>query len=260
MPTALSRDGTTIAYDVTGSGPALVYVTGATCHRRYFPILDDVKAFSQEFTVYCYDRRGRGESDDTLPYAVEREVEDLEAILVAAGGRASVYGHSSGAVLGLEAALALPQRVDKLVVYDAPYVADQAEKESFGRLGDLVRSRLASGDSAGVLKTFLKGIGMPGVFVTLLPLFPGWSTLKRLAPTLVYDIALTADLAPLERLAQLQVPTLVLAGQKSPESVRAVARALGERLGVATQQEVPGQDHLVSAKVLLPLLKGYLTT
>src|SRR5687767_14966693 len=114
MQTIQSKDGTTLAYDVYGSGPALIYITGASCFRNFMPVVQDAKAFAHEFTVYNYDRRGRGDSTDTQPYAIEREVEDIEALIDAAGGKASLYGHSSGAVLALEAALRLGDKIDKV--------------------------------------------------------------------------------------------------------------------------------------------------
>ena len=127
MQTVTSKDGTTLAYDVYGSGPALIYITGAICFRNFMPVLGDAKAFAKEFTVYNYDRRGRGDSTDTQPYAIEREVEDIAALIDAAGGRASLLGHSSGAVLALEAALRLGDKIDKVVLYDASYVPDKTQ-------------------------------------------------------------------------------------------------------------------------------------
>src|SRR3712207_6658231 len=138
MKTIQSKDGTTLAYDVYGSGPALIYITGASCFRSFLPIVHDAKAFGKEFTVYNYDRRGRGDSTDTQPYAIEREVEDIAALIEAAGGKASLYGHSSGAVLALEAALQLGDKVDKIVMYDPPYVHDETEKVQYNKLSEEV--------------------------------------------------------------------------------------------------------------------------
>lgn len=134
MKIARSKDGTTIAYDVYGSGPALIYITGASCFRSFMPVAQDARAFAKEFTVYNYDRRGRGDSGDTPPWAVEREVEDIAALIDAAGGTASLYGHSSGAVLALEAALRLGDKVRRLVLYDASYVHDEAERVEYRQL------------------------------------------------------------------------------------------------------------------------------
>lgn len=134
MNTVQSNDGTTLAYDIYGSGPPLIYITGASCFRNFVPVLQDAKAFAKEFTVYNYDRRGRGNSTDTQPYAIAREVEDIAALIDVAGGKACLYGHSSGAVLALEAALRLGDKVDKVVLYDPPYVHDEAEKAQYNNL------------------------------------------------------------------------------------------------------------------------------
>lgn len=258
MKTTRSRDGTTIAYDVYGSGPALIYITGASCFRSFLPIAQDARAFAKEFTVYNYDRRGRGDSGDTLPWAVEREVEDIAAIIDAAGGRAHLYGHSSGAVLALEAAMRLGDEVEKVVLYDASYIHDEAEKIEYGKLRRKVDLLLQDGKGAAAMKGFLNGIGMPRVFVALLPVFPGWRTMKALAPTLAYDMSLTSDVPPVARAATVAVPALVLVGQKSPASLRAVARQLAMAIPHAEFAELPGQDHMVSAKALLPRLAGFL--
>jgi pimeloyl-ACP methyl ester carboxylesterase len=258
MRTIRSKDGTTLAYDVYGSGPALVYVTGASCFRSFMPIVRDAKAFAREFTVYNYDRRGRGDSTDTQPYAVEREVEDIEALIDAAGGKASVYGHSSGAVLALEAALRLGDKVDRVVMYDPSYVHDEAEKSRYHNLSQQVHKFLHDGKNARAMTTFLQGIGMPKAFVYLLRLMPGWRTMTALAPTLAYDIALTRDLPPVDRASHVTVPVQVIVGEKSPASIHGTASQLTKAIPGATFVEIAGQDHLVSAKALLPVLARFL--
>ncbi len=222
------------------------------------PIMHDAKAFAKEFTVYNYDRRGRGDSGNTLPWTVEREVEDIEALIDAAGGTAYLYGHSSGAVLALEAALRLGNKVPKAVLYDASYVHDAAEKTQYALLGRTIHQLLEDGANAAAMRTFLQGIGMPRVFVSLLPLFPGWRTMKALAPTLAYDIALTSDVPPLARATQATVPIQILVGQKSPTSLHTVANQLTQAIPHATFAELVGQDHMVGAKALLPQLVGSL--
>lgn len=258
MQTTRSKDGTILAYDVYGSGPALIYISGASCFRSFLPIVQDAKAFAKEFTVYNYDRRGRGDSTDTQPYAIEREVEDIAALIDAAGGKAHLYGHSSGAVLALEAALRLGDRIDKIVMYDASYVHDETEKTQYNQLSQQVHSLLQSGKNAKAMTTFLKGIGMPKAFVYLLPLIPGWRTMRALAPTLAYDIALTRDLPPLDRAARVTVPVQVLVGEKSPAGIHNVADQLSNAIPGATFIKLTGQDHMVSAKALLPLLVRFL--
>lgn len=258
MKTTRSKDGTTLAYEVHGSGPALVYITGASCFRAFKPVRDDVREFAKEFTVYTYDRRGRGDSGDTPPYAVAREVEDIEALIDAAGGRAHLYGHSSGAVLALEAALHLGDKVHKVVMYDPSYVHDEAEKASYGQLSQKVRGLLKAGENKAAMRTFLKGIGMPGPFVWLLPLFPGWKTMVALAPTLAYDIALTEDLPPVERATRVTVPTHIVVGEKSPAGIHEVANQLTRAIPHAGFEKLAGQDHMVSARALRPVLSRFL--
>lgn len=246
-----SKDGTNIAYDVTGSGPVLIYITGASCFRSFFPVLDDVKVFSQDYTVYNFDRRGRGDSSDTYSYSVEKEIDDIEALIEATGDKVFIYGHSSGAVLALEAAYKL-EKVDKVIVYDVPYVATETEKSKYNALEDKVLTQLSMKMNKQAMKTFLKGIGMPKFFVLFLPFFPGWKTMYQLAPTLAYDIALTKEFAPLERFKGIKIPILVLAGSKSPESIRVVGRHIANAIPKAICEVINGQDHMVSAKVLLP--------
>jgi pimeloyl-ACP methyl ester carboxylesterase len=257
MQTVQSKDGTTLAYDVYGSGQALIYITGASGFRSFMPIVQDAKAFAKAFTVYNYDRRGRGDSTDTQPYAIEREVEDIEALIDSAGGRANLYGHSSGAVLALEAALRLGDKVEKVVLYDPSYVRDEAEKFEYNRLSQKVHHLLQNGKNAQAMTTFLKGIGMPKVFVYLLRFMPGWKTMVALAPTLAYDIALTCDLPPVDRARQIRVPVQVIVGEKSPAGIHDVAQQLTTAIPGATFIELAGQDHMVGTKALLPVLIAF---
>ncbi|MFD6453499.1 alpha/beta fold hydrolase [Nocardia sp. NPDC055165] len=254
MRIATSKDGTELAYDVSGDGPALVYITGATCFRRFRPIAGDVRVFATRFTVYNYDRRGRGDSGDLQPYAIEREVDDIEAMVDAAGGRAILYGHSSGAALALEAAVRMPDKIDRVVIYDAPYVHDETERASYAELAATVRALLDQAKNARALKAFLRGIGMPGAFVALLPLFPGWTTMKALAPTLMYDIAITETLPPVQRFEEIRVPVKVVVGEKNPTGMHQVSRELAAAIPQASHRVLAGQDHMVSAKALLPIL------
>lgn len=254
METTTSRDGTQIAYDVHGDGPALVYITGATCSRTFLPVVRDSKIFSSAFRIVTYDRRGRGASGDTPHWSAAREVEDIEALIEALGGEAFLYGHSSGAVLAMHAARTLGQKVRGLMMYDAPWVHDATEREEYALLRAQVELLLDKGRNASATRRFLTGIGMPRWFVALLPLLPGWRTIVALAPTLKYDLALTADLPPLHLAADVRVPTHVLVGERSPSQLHGVARALAQAVPGATLMTVPKQDHMVAAKSLLPLL------
>ncbi len=257
MHTTTSRDGTNIAYDVAGTGEPLVYVTGATVFRNFAPIRDDVKVFSRCFRVYSYDRRGRGDSGSGTGDAPEHEIADLEAVIDATGGSAYLYGHSSGAMLALEAALRVSQKVRRVVLYDAPYLSNDEERLWFSRLGDGVKKLLDEGSYAKAIRSFLKGIGMPAFFTWLLPFLPGWKSMVALAPTLAYDIALAGAPPPLDRVPDLAVPALFLSGQKTRASIGRVSRALAEASPLAEYREVAGQDHLISAKVLLPILRDF---
>lgn len=257
MTSIRSRDGTEIAHDRLGQGPVLIYVTGATCFRSFGPVLQHAKALAEHFTVINYDRRGRGDSGDTAPYAIDRELDDLEALIDAHGGQAIVYGHSSGGVLAAEAGLRLGHRkILRLVLYDPAY-PHRDELPSYRALAQRVERLLQQGQAAAALKTFLKGIGMPRLFVWLLPLLPDWKRMIRLAPTLAYDIALTRNLAPTERLARLPVPTLIVVGEKSPASMRSVGAELAHVIPGARLEILAGQGHMVAAKALLPLLRRF---
>lgn len=258
MKSVISKDGTKIVYEVSGSGPALIYVTGAICFRKFTPIVGDVKKFATEFTVYNYDRRGRGDSGNTLPWSIEREIEDIEALIDVAGGEAFLYGHSSGAVLTLEASLRLAKKVKKAVLYDASYVHDKKEQADYTLLRQKIQALLDSGENAKAIKTFLREIGMPKFFIALLPLFPGWKTMKALAPTLAYDINLTSDLPPVARAAKNTVPTQVIVGQKSPAALHSVASQLAGAIPGAKLVKLANQDHMVSAEAVLPLLVSFL--
>jgi pimeloyl-ACP methyl ester carboxylesterase len=161
-------------------------------------------------------------------------------------------------VLSLEAALRLGDLVDRVVLYDAPYVHDEAERAAYAELAQQVRGLLDDGENARAMRAFLRGIGMPATFVALLPLMPGWRTMKALAPTLAYDIALTRDLPPVARAAEVAVPLRVMAGEKSGDGVNDVARQLTAAVPGAELVTLAGEDHMVSAKALLPHLVDFL--
>lgn len=260
METVTSPDGTKIAYDKLGEGPPLVMVTGASCFRRFLPVASDAKALAKHFTVYNYDRRGRGDSTDAGSWSIDREVDDIEALIEAAGGEALVYGHSSGAVLALEAGRRLHDKLAKVAAYDASYVHGDQERVEYAALGEEVDRLLEAGANGKAMRRFLTGIGMPRAFVAMLPAMPGWSTMKRLAPTLRYDIALTRDEPQREWLQALKVPTLLLVGGKGPATLRGTHTTLSSILPDARAMVVEGQDHMVSMKVLLPILTDFLTS
>ena len=252
--TSRSADGTVLAYEVRGEGPPLVYVTGAICHRTFGPIRSGATVLSRAFSVLTYDRRGRGDSDSSTGWSLEREVEDISAMIDELGGSALLYGHSSGAVLAAHAAHRLGEKVRRVVLYDASWAADESDATTYVALRAEVDGLLASGRHGRALRRFLVGIGMPRVFTALLPLTPGWRRLRALAPTLRHDMDLTAQPPPLEVVAEIAVPVHVMVGERSPDELHRVARALASAIPGATLEVLPGQDHMVSEKALLPSL------
>ncbi len=252
--TTTSADGTRLAYEIRGDGPPLVYVTGAICHRTFGPVTSGAKALSTAFRVLTYDRRGRGDSGDNDHWSMEREVEDISALIDQLGGSALLYGHSSGAVLALHAAHRLRGRVQRVVLYDASWAADDTEAAIYADLRAEVDALLSRGRNGRALQRFLVGIGMPRAFAALLPVMPGWRRMRALAPTLRYDIDLTAQPPPLVTASEITVPTHVIVGQRSPHELHRVASAVSAAIPGATHEVLPGQDHMVSEKVLLPSL------
>lgn len=252
--TTHSADGTNLAYEIRGDGPPLVYVTGAICHRTFGPIRSGAKVLSSAFRVLTYDRRGRGDSDDSGPWSLDREVEDISALIDELGGSALLYGHSSGAVLAMHAAHRLGDRVQRVVMYDASWVADDAEAATYAGLRAEVDVLLTRGRHGRALQRFLIGIGMPRVFTAVLPVMPGWRRMRALAPTLRHDLDLTAHPPPLEVAAAIDVPVHVMVGERSPDELHRVASAVAGAIPGATHEVLPGQDHMVSEKVLLPSL------
>jgi pimeloyl-ACP methyl ester carboxylesterase len=178
----LSKDGTAIAFDRIGHGSPVILVDGALCYRALGPSGPLAELLAQHFTVFTYDRRGRGDSGDTAPYAVEREVEDIGALLDEAGGAAFVWGISSGAVLALEATNRLTG-IKKLALYEAPFIVDDSRppvsKDDWARISDAV----AAGRRSDAVQLFLKAVGAPAFFVALMRLLPVWPKLKAVAHT-----------------------------------------------------------------------------
>lgn len=259
--TVKSKDGTTIAYETTGSGPPLVLVDGALCYRDCGPSRPLADQLAGHFTVITYDRRGRGESGDAGPYAVEREVEDLEALIEAAGGSAHLYGISSGGALALDAAKR-DIGVDRLAVYEAPFILDDSrppiDRDYVSRLnGFLVAER--PGDA---VRLFMRQVGVPAFFVKLMRFMPAWSKLKGAAHTLPYDAAVmqgTQDGRPLPagRWSDVTVPTLVVAGGKSDAWMHHGMRELADALPNVRLETLEGQNHMVKPKALAPMLAEF---
>lgn len=263
---AASADGTRIGYECRGSGPALVLVDGALCQRAMGPSRDLAAALADRFTTICYDRRGRGESGaGESPYSTEREVEDLAAVLAAVlaevGGRAHLFGSSSGGLLALAGARAgLP--VDRLVAYEVPMIVDDTRAATPSDLPERVAAMVARGDRGRAVKTFLRLVGAPAPMVALMPALPVWRKLTAVAHTLPYDLELVAPVQqgrPVDPdLAAVGTPTLVLVGGRSPAYLKNAQVALADALPHGILQELPGQTHMIKAKATAPAVAAFL--
>jgi pimeloyl-ACP methyl ester carboxylesterase len=259
MKTAISRDGTRISYDELGQGPPLVLVGGAFNTRSFGPNGGLAPLLAERFTVINYDRRGRGDSTDTAPYSVEREVEDLEALIEEAGGSASVFGISSGAALAMEAAHR-GLNMDKLALYEAPFVVDDSRPPVPDDYLERLEKLVASDRRGEAIRLFMrKGVRVPAVFVAMMRFMPAWSKLKAIAHTVIYDAALVDDYQkgkplPAERWASVTMPTLVAVGGKSPDWMRHAMRELADTLPNAKHLTLEGQTHIVKPEALAPAL------
>jgi len=259
MSETTSLDGTTISYDERGSGPAVILVDGAFCSRVFGPSTRIAPLLAHRFSVITYDRRGRGASGDATMYSPAREVEDLAALIKAAGGRASLVGLSSGAALALEAAASgLP--IDKVVAYEAPYVDEAGTGAGAAHEGQL-QERLLKGDRGGAVKYFMKDmVGVPSIVVTIMPLMPWvWGKLKKAAHTLPYDAQImTAFRIPRARFAAIRLPVLVMAGSKTQPRLLDAAQALARLIPAAQYRELARQTHNVDPAVLVPAVMEFL--
>jgi len=259
--TVLSKDGTTIAFDREGKGPPLILVDGALCYRASGPARPLAKLLTSQFTVITYDRRGRGESTDTTPYAIAREVEDLEALIREAGGWAYVYGISSGAALAMEAATRV-SGIRKLVLYEAPFIVDDTHSPLPSDFMTQLKASIAANQPGDAVKLFLRRVGVPAFGVAIMRLMPVWKKLTAVGHTLPYDITLIQDLShckplPQEKWASASMPVLVADGGKSPQWMRNAMHAWSEVLPNAKHRTLPGQTHMLKPEVIAPVLKEF---
>ncbi|GAA3210136.1 alpha/beta hydrolase [Actinocorallia longicatena] len=262
MSTVISADGTTIGYTRTGSGPSLVLVDGAFCYREFGPSKELAGILSKDFTVYAYDRRGRGESDGTRPSTPQREIEDLAAVVKEAGGEAFVLGLSSGAVLGLEAA-ANGVPITRLAMYEAPMIVDDTRDPAPADFEQRMRGLVEKGNHGAAVKAFMRFVEMPAFMVAIFPLMPPWKKLKAVAPTLPNDLALfsaglqSGNPLPAGRWDAVTAPTLVMGGGKSPTWMKNGVHATALAIPGAVEEELPGQTHMVKAAVLAPAVTAF---
>jgi pimeloyl-ACP methyl ester carboxylesterase len=263
MGTTHSADGTALGFDAWGDGQPLIMVDGATGYRAVSQLPGQVgDLLGREFRVYAYDRRGRGESGDTAPYAPQREIEDLAAVIEQAGAPALVCGFSSGAVLALDAAAAgLP--IAKLAVFEPPFIVDASRPPLPGDYVEQLDTAIANGRPGDAAEIFLTAaIGLPGEAVGGMRQSPFWPALEGVAHTIAYDgriMGTTMSGAPLptDRWASLTVPTLIMYGNGTEPWLITAARALAELLPTASVQPVEGAQHSVAAEVLAPALREF---
>jgi pimeloyl-ACP methyl ester carboxylesterase len=251
-----SKDGTTIAYDRLGDGPPVVLVCGGSTDRMANAGL--AAQLASDFTVYNYDRRGRGDSGDTLPYAIEREVEDIDAVLAGAGGSAALYGTSSGAALALEAARQLGGRIAKLALWEPPFIIDEGARPPADQV-EQYEKMIAEGRRGDAVAYFMtQVVRMPPDFVAFARSQPFWEQQERIAHTLAYDARIMGDYSPpLERAAQVTIPTIVIAGGASFPFMRETAQALADALPNGQARTLDGQEHNVDPSVISPVLKEF---
>ncbi len=260
-----SADGTVIGVSRTGSGPALVLVDGALCSRTMGPAEGLAEQLADRFTVWTYDRRGRGESGPgATGWSVDREVEDLAAVVAAAGGHAHVFGASSGGLLALTAA-ARGVAIDRVVAYEAPGIVDATHPATDPAFAERVQALVDAGDRGAAVKAFMRLVGAPGPMVAFMRLTPAWRRLTAVAHTLPWDLSLVVPRsqgrpdAP-ATWAGVRQPVLVLAGGKSPEYLRNAQASLAAALPDGRCEVLPGQTHMIKAAATAPAVAAFLTS
>ncbi|RBQ18336.1 alpha/beta hydrolase [Spongiactinospora rosea] len=258
MDKVTSADGTPIAFDRIGDGPPVVVVAPALCDRSDTYAL--AEHLARHHTVINYDRRGRGDSGNTRPYAVLREVEDIAALITAAGGAASVYGHSSGAALALHAA-AHGCAIIKLVVHEPPYGPDDADHRAAARdIAEKIEAALAEDRRGEAVELFLAGAGMPSAMVEQSSRDP---RTRAMAPTLGHEFQIMGNVhsggtVPADLVRAVRVPTLVINGGHSPAWMIDSGRRIARHLPAGSHRVLPGQHHMVPPEALVPVLTEFL--
>lgn len=255
---AVSRDGTRIAYDVVGRGPALVVVNGALGFRGMSFAKQLVKEFAKHFTVIDYDRRGRGESGDGSSYTVTREIEDLEALIRAVGEPCYVFAQSSGAALALRAAArGVPMKA--LVAYEPPYMIGDAATPRLTEYRERVTALIAEGRRDDAVKLFMVTVGVPRFFVALMRLFPFWKDMRAAAHTLPYDAAIMGGFEfPAGDLKAIGVPVVAVAGERTVPALKQAAQAVADAVPGAEHRVAPKMSHAIKPAVLAPLVRSWL--
>jgi pimeloyl-ACP methyl ester carboxylesterase len=255
MEKVISKDGTPIAYDQLGSGPVVILISGGPNDRSGNASLADLLA--QQFTVINYDRRGRGDSGDTLPYAVERELEDLDALIKAAGGSAFVYGTSSGAAFAIVAA-AHGLNIKKLALWEPPFIIEGSRPPVPADYKAQLSEMVSSNRRGDAMEFFLTQIvGMPAEFVAPMRHAPFWGNMEKMAHVIVYEADVMGDYSlPTERLASISVPTIVIDGGQSSWMTLG-AEEVAKTMPNAQRSILDNQPHNVDAAAIAPVIAQF---
>src|SRR5690348_5505057 len=262
MNTLTSHDGTAIAYDKHGEGPVLILVDGALTVHSSGSASALTKLLAPRFTIYDFDRRGRGGGGDTLPYAVDREIDDIEALVDHAGGSAFLYGHSFGGPLVMRASIRLGSKVSKIAMYEPPYNSDPAAQESWSQCLRQRKEALAAARRGDGVALFMRFVGTPAERIDAMRRAPFWPGMEAVAPTLAYDHAAILGepwSVPAELAARVSVPALVMAGDASLPFMPDAARVLSQAIPQGQLRTLEGQTHEVNPDVLAPVLAEFLT-
>jgi pimeloyl-ACP methyl ester carboxylesterase len=261
MKTVTSKDGTRIAFDQSGEGPVVILVDGALQYRAFDQGMADLlNLLSKNFTVIHYDRRGRGDSTDTQPYSLEREIEDIESLIDEVGGSASLYGISSGAALAMEAAIALPDKVRKLAMYEAPFNQDPAARQAWNKYVKELGNLLDEGRKGDAVGLFMMLVGASPEDVQGVKQTPMWPLWESIGHTLAYDhiAALGEDAAiPSDRAARVRMPALVMNGSESFPFMHTTAVALAKAMPQGQHRILEGQTHEVASEAIAPVLTEF---
>lgn len=260
MNKVASKDGTAIAYEQSGRGDAVIMVTGALGTRSHPQWIQLAGLLSEHFTVINYDRRGRGDSGDTLPYAVQREIEDIEALIDAAGGTACVYGISSGAILALEAADRLASKITKLAVYEPPLILNDGRPSLPEDYVEQIQAAIEAGNPGKAVEVFMtQALLIPEEYLAPMKADPMWQEMEAVAHTLAYDGLISREFMsgkplPDDRWTSITADTLVIHGDQSEPMFRDAAQAAAKNVERAEYKALQGQGHDVSPEAIAPVL------
>ncbi|KHF31981.1 putative hydrolase [Paenibacillus sp. P1XP2] len=263
MNKVISKDGTEIAFEQSGRGDAVIIVPGALGTRSHPQWIQLAGLLSEHFTVINYDRRGRGDSGDTLPYTVQREIEDIEALIDSAGGSAYVYGISSGAILALEAADRLAGKVRKLALYEPPLILDYSRPPLPEDYVEQIQAAIGAGNRGKAVEVFMtQALLIPEEYLAPMKADPMWQEMEETAHTLVYDGMISREVMagkplPAGKWSSITAATLAIHGDQSEPMFRDAAQAVADRVKHAEYMALTGQGHDVSPDAIAPVLADF---